>query len=305
MQRVLRFLNLLKNNVAKNGTKVLAEVLPGEAMRITVYAARPWKVQPGQHIFLYLPGISLWQSHPFSIAWSEQSALYAPSPSPDSYEIEKGNLVTSTTAALPIEASMSLIVRKRSGATSNLYNRAVKAGGRLSCRAAVEGPYGGLHSLNSYGTVLLFAGGVGITHHVPYIRRLVDGFAQGTVSCRKLVMVWSVQSAEHLEWVRPWMTSILGMDGRRDLLRIMIFVTRPDPNNPQALDVQSPSASVKMFPGRRPDVASIVEAEAVDQVGAMAIGVCGSGELSDAVRAEARKRTKFGNVDFFDEAFSW
>jgi hypothetical protein len=35
--------------------------------------------------------------------------------------------------------------------------------------------------MHSYGTVMLFAGGVGITHQVPLVRDLVAGYANGTV----------------------------------------------------------------------------------------------------------------------------
>lgn len=277
----------------------MAEILPGDAMRVTIETARPLRVKPGSHMFLYLPSVGLWTSHPFSIAWSERQGSY----DLDSLEVEKGGVVT-TREITPAENSLSLVIRKRSGVTSTLYKKAEKAGGRFYCRAMVEGPYGGLHGLDSYGTVLMFAGGVGITHPVPYIRHLIAGYQNGTVACRKIRLVWSVQSSEHLEWVRPWMTTILGMEGRRDILKIMVFVTRPDTLG-SGIDVQSPSASVQMFPGRRPDIASIIDTEALDQVGTMAISVCGTGAMSDDVRAHARKIQNFSNVDLFDEAFSW
>ena len=53
---------------------------------------------------------------------------------------------------------------------------------------------GGHHNLDSYGTVMLFAAGIGITHQVPYVRSLVTGYANNTVACRKLTLVWIIQS---------------------------------------------------------------------------------------------------------------
>ena len=292
-------MSLLFNNVGNGTSKIMAEILPGDAMRVTIETARPMRVKPGSHLFLYIPSVALWTSHPFSIAWSEKQGSY----DVDSYEIEKGGSVA-TQEITPTDNSLSLVVRKRSGMTSTLYKKTEKAGGRLFCTAFVEGPYGGLHGLDSYGTILMFAGGVGITHHVPYIRHLVAGYQNGTVACRKILLVWAVQSSTHLEWVRPWMTTILGMEGRRDILKVMVFVTKRD-EGPTGMDVSSPSASVQMFPGRRPDVKSIIDTEAVEQVGTMAVSVCGSGALSDDVRAYTRNIHSATNVDLYDEAFSW
>ncbi len=154
--------------------------------------------------------------------------------------------------------------------------------------------------MHSYGTVMLFAGGVGITHQVPHVRDLVAGYSSGSVAARKIVLVWIIQSPEHLEWIRPWMTSILAMDKRRDCLRIMLFVSRPRSTK----EIHSPSATVQMFPGR-PNIETLIDMEMENQVGAMGVSVCGAGALSDDVRAACRARQHKGNLDFVEEAFSW
>ncbi len=55
----------------------------------------------------------------------------------------------------------------------------------------------------------------------------------------------------------------------------------------------------------RPRVQDIVEAEFVKRIGAMTVGVCGPGALADDVRAAARGVVTMGNVDFWEEAFTW
>lgn len=171
---------------------------------------------------------------------------------------------------------------------------------RLTLRAFAEGPYGSIHSMDSYGTVLLVAGGVGITHHVPFVRHLVHGYAEGTVAARRVTLVWIIQSPEHLEWIRPWMTSILAMDRRREVLRIMLFITRPR----NTKEIQSPSATVQMFPGR-PNIDTLVGMEVENQVGAMGVLCCGNGSLSDDVRRVCRKRQDQTNIDYVEESFTW
>ena len=147
---------------------------------------------------------------------------------------------------------------------------------------------------------MLFAAGVGITHQVPHVRDLVAGYANGTVATRKVILVWIIQSPEHLEWIRPWMTQILGMPSRRDILKILLFVTRPRSTK----EIHSPSSSVQMFPGK-PDVGALVGKEQEKQVGAMAVSVCGTGSLADDVRKAVNERCEETEMDFYEEAFSW
>jgi predicted ferric reductase len=68
----MRFIRLVVRNVGKGGTSADVEVLPGDALRVTVRMARPWTFRPGQHAYLYLPSVGLWTNHPFSVAWSEE-----------------------------------------------------------------------------------------------------------------------------------------------------------------------------------------------------------------------------------------
>lgn len=289
--RAARTLRLVYRNIGAGGTKTLVEALPGNAVRVTVNMARPWTFKPGQHAYLYLPTISFWQSHPFSIAWSEEEQDLAS----EKLAMTKQDILSMQ------KTTMSYVIRARTGMTKTLYDRAAaQPDGKLWTTCFAEGPYGGLHSMNSYGTVVMFAGGVGVTFAVPFVRQLVAGFSDGTVATRKIVLVWIIQTPEHLEWIRPWMTTILAMNNRRDCLRVKIFVSRPSSHK----EVSSPSSTVQMFPGR-PNVDTLIGQEMEQQVGTMAVSVCGPGALSDEVRLAVRKRQYDGSVDFIDEAFTW
>lgn len=290
--RFLRMARVAYHNFGQGGTKTLIEALPGNAVRVTVTMARPWTFRPGQHAYLYLPTISFWQSHPFSLAWSEEGDTFE---NGDKLAVSRNDILGKG------KTTMSFVIRARTGMTNALYQRAAEArDGRLTTTCLVEGPYGGEHPLHSYGTAVLFAGGVGITHQVPHVRDLVAGFANGTVATRKVILVWVIQSPEHLEWIRPWMTQILAMDRRREILRIMLFVSRPRSTK----EIHSPSSTVQMFPGR-PNIETLLSMEMENQVGAMAVTVCGPGALSDEVRQAVRRRQYAGTVDFIEEAFSW
>jgi len=291
IERVLRFVWLVRNNTGNGITKAEVEALPGDAVRITLRIAKPWKFQPGQHVYMYMPSVGLWTSHPFSLAWSDEQPDFT----------EKGlPMARQDIFAARKAATMSLIIRRRTGFTDKMYRKAENSpAGKFTTTALVEGPYGN-QSFQSYGTVMLFAAGVGITHQVPHVRDLVAAYSNGTCATRKVVLVWIIQSPEHLEWIRPWMTQILGMDKRRDILKILLFVTRPRSTK----EIHSPSSSVQMFPGK-PDVGALIEKEQATQVGAMAVSVCGTGSLSDDVRRATRERCQKTEIDVFEEAFSW
>ncbi|KAI9822015.1 MAG: hypothetical protein M1832_003187 [Thelocarpon impressellum] len=285
-ERGVRALALVYRNLGHARTRALVETLPGDAVRVTLDMARPWTSRPGQHIFLYMPSVGLWTSHPFSVAWAGDA-----DPSGEKgMELERQQS----------KSSISLVIRRRTGFTENLYRKAEQAKGKLVLTAFAEGPYGGNQDLDSYGTVMLFAGGVGITHQVLHVRQLVEGFANGTVAARRIVLVWVIQSPEHLEWIRPWMTTILAIDRRRDVLRVLLFVTRPRSTK----EIHSPSATVQMFPGK-PNVDTLVALETENQVGAMGVTVCGPGSLADDVRGAVRKRQGVANIDFVEASYSW
>ncbi|RYP79103.1 hypothetical protein DL771_000081 [Monosporascus sp. 5C6A] len=289
--RFLRFARVVYRNVGNGGNKTVVEALPGNSVRVTVTMARPWTFRPGQHAYLYMPTISFWQSHPFSVAWSEEA---------ESLGSEKLAMNRQDVLAMQ-KTSMSFIIRGRTGMTNALYQRAAASNeGRVTTTCWVEGPYGGEHRMHSYGSVMLFAGGVGITHAVPHVRDLVAGYANGTVATRKVVLVWIIQSPEHLEWIRPWMTEILAMERRREVLRIMLFISRPRSTK----EIHSPSATVQMFPGR-PNIETLLAMETEQQIGAMGVTVCGPGTLSDEVRQAVRRRQNYQSIDFIEEAFSW
>ncbi|KAJ5643871.1 uncharacterized protein N7484_006378 [Penicillium longicatenatum] len=286
-ERTVRIVILIYRNYGPNSTMANVEILHGDAMRITLRLARPWTFKPGQHLYLYIPAVGWWTSHPFSIAWSENT-----------HSDEEGLPSSEDDLLGNRQSTISLLVQRRAGMTDHLFRKASK--GSTTYRALTEGPYGNIHSLDSYGTVLLFAGGLGIAHQISFVRHLVSGFAEGTLATRRIFLVWVVRSSAHLEWVRSWITSILEMDRQRDILRIMLFITQPQSTK----EIQECSMTIPIFPGR-PNVETLIDMEIGSQIGAMGVMVCGSGSLSDDVRHVCRRRQAASNIDFIEESFSW
>ncbi|ORY16431.1 ferric reductase like transmembrane component-domain-containing protein [Clohesyomyces aquaticus] len=287
-------------------TQITIEAMPGEAVRITAFMTKPWTPRPGCHVHMYLPTISGLASHPFSVAWSpnqnhilnssdsksEKSSLSLPSNTSD---LKK----SVAPSAPPRSTQISLICRARTGLTRSMYERACKSPKEtFHTWGMLEGPYGTHQSLDSYGTVVLFAGGVGITHQVMYIKQLLEGFQNKTTCTQKILLVWQVPDSECLEWVRPWMDEILRMKSRKKVLRVMLFISRPKK------PLSNISESVRMIPGRC-DFKTIVQKEFEDRVGAMVVQCCGSGGFADDVRAAVRPKIEEGSVEYIEEAFTY
>jgi hypothetical protein len=58
----------------------------------------------------------------------------------------------------------------------------------------VEGPYGREIDLRPFGTVLLFATGIGIAAHIPYLRRLVELERHWDAMTKRIALFWEIQS---------------------------------------------------------------------------------------------------------------
>lgn len=334
IDRFIRLVRILYRNTSfsfsrfrgQQLTRAHIELLPDEAMCVTLTLPRPWTFTPGQHLYVTIPTIGFWGSHPFSIAWSSASESSEAigsrvpsswsSPSSDS---EKGlpleTIRTATSTSTPQTAT--LLIRRRSGFTSTLYKRLLAHHGTLSSLPClIDGPYRSQSNepFQSSGTVLLFAGGIGITHALPYIPHLLAAHSLGTTALRRIRLIWVVHSPDHLEWIRPYMNEILSTHKRRDVFRIQIYITRGGGNgNGNGItgslttggkDLYAPGTNVQMFPGR-PDVDAIVEAESHAQIGAMGVGVCGPGGLADDVRLAVRRRCASRSIEFVQEGFGW
>lgn len=275
------------------------QALPGEATRVTMHLPHHADVRPGTHAYIRFRDVGLWENHPFSIAWVEHR-LKDPT-LPLTAEQKQAELFACPPPRA-LRTSVSFVVGAQTGFTRRLYNRARASGAvALTLPATFEGPYAGHHSLDSYGHAVLIAGATGITHQISYLRHLVDGFNNGTVATRRVMLVWIVRDHEALEWVRPWMDAVLRMPNRRQVLQIRLFVTRPK----KAKEITSSSTTVQMFPGR-PNIPTLLQKEVSEQVGAMCVTVCGPGALADDVRSAVRTVQTAGTViDFVEESFTW
>ncbi|RMZ80216.1 hypothetical protein DV737_g3096, partial [Chaetothyriales sp. CBS 132003] len=306
-ERLLRVARIVYLNHARQAgsTKLVVTALPGEASRLTFQLPRHVTIQPGSHVYVYLPKVTLWQSHPFSVAWTYDSSELASGAAelgpktPSTAERQGPPLLHRSGSRTP--TTFSLICAARTGMTRKIYEiaRASPSGSVQMC-GFVEGPYAGHESLASYGTVFLYAGGAGITHHLVQIRHLLASAQDKTVATRKIVLVWTVREAEAFSWVRDWMEEILTMPGRREMLRVYLYVTRPK----KLEGFVSAGKTMRMIAGRCCPGA-VLDQELPHRIGATMVSVCGPGAFADEVRAAVRARIHLGTLDMNEESFTW
>jgi Ferric reductase NAD binding domain/FAD-binding domain len=290
-QRLARIIRIVYRNVGRPVTKAEIEVMSGIAMRVKVRLARPWTFTPGQHAYLYVPSVGWWTAHPFSVVWTDEDVEDSGS--------EKDVLPQSMDDVTTRKRNIYFLIRRMKGFTNDLYIKAQKNGGKLSATALVEGPYNH-QTLHSYGTVVLIAAGIGITHIVPHVHDLVRGHGTGAVAARRVLLVWSVRTLEELELIRDWMTVILALPRRREVLRIVIYAFQLDKSETADL----PSSTIQVFPGIA-KFGPIMDEEVKNSVGSIGVCVCGIGVVADEVRFACRKWMDRVSIDFIEESFSW
>jgi predicted ferric reductase len=143
----------------RNGAVVLRLELP-----------RPWKIQPGDIIYLRCLSISfrsLFESHPFSITWWE----------------EDENVSGQATIIF-------LLINPQHGFTSRLLHRSNQ---NRPLQMAIDGPFGKAVKTSDYGTIVLFATGIGIAALMPFIKATMDDHKAGRTSVRRMSLIWEVE----------------------------------------------------------------------------------------------------------------
>jgi predicted ferric reductase len=173
--------------------------LQGGMTKLQVLAPENFGYTPGQHCFLRFPELSMVDNHPFTLA----SAL----------------------AATRMEDNcLTFLVRTHSGFTRRLASYCqLHPDQQLS--AWVDGPYGGVGRRLEllYDELVLIAGGSGITACLPWLDQAVR---VKETRVRRVVLLWSVTSEEHLSWIHEFLSSVLAAARHDTVIELRFHVTR-------------------------------------------------------------------------------
>lgn len=144
--------------------------LTNNGVKVTIPTRMRW--QAGQHVFLRIPGLSLFDNHPFTVASVMQEGK--------GNDFEYNDLV--------------LVFKPHRGFTKRMFDIS-RSMPDASYKAYLDGPYGGLsRKLEAFETVLMIAGGSGITPIVAHLQHLVQKFRKGEALTRDIRIVWTVKN---------------------------------------------------------------------------------------------------------------
>ncbi|CAK7271455.1 hypothetical protein SEPCBS119000_004613 [Sporothrix epigloea] len=163
------------------GDEAAITIMSENAIKITIPTQMRWK--PGQYVYLRMPGISLWESHPFTV-----SSLCS-----EDFESDYGEAYRDCV----------LVFRPYGGFTRRVLETAMDKGPFHTYRAFLDGPYGGMRrELSAFDTCILIAGGSGITSLMSQLLNLIKRMRDGKAITKKIVVVWSLKRLQVMDWFR-------------------------------------------------------------------------------------------------------
>ena len=153
-------------------------------LKVLVPLSITWR--PGQHVFLRIPALSLLDNHPFTIA------------SAPSLPCTRGEEQSGDSAH-----TLTFLIRPHDGFTSKLLSY-INSNADASLSVHLDGPYGGFPRRleNAYDSIILVAGGGGITASPSWLAYLAPRLAAGGVTTANVRLIWVVRKRVHLEWAK-------------------------------------------------------------------------------------------------------
>jgi hypothetical protein len=163
------------------GDEAAVTLMPENAIKITIPTQMKWR--PGQYVYLRMPGISVFENHPFTIA----------SLCSDDFPSEYGEGYR----------DMVIVFRPFGGFTKKVRQSALEHGPWHTYRAFVDGPYGGMQRrIEAFEDVVLIAGGSGITAIISQLLCLIKKMRDGKAVTRKIHVIWALKRPETMEWFK-------------------------------------------------------------------------------------------------------
>ncbi|KAF9528716.1 ferric reductase NAD binding domain-containing protein [Crepidotus variabilis] len=265
------YLNPFSSKESKRALDASIEVLSPLFLRVSFKRPAYFRWRPGQSAFICFPTISAlpWESHPFTISSLPKATL------------DGSNEIV-------------FLLRVHRGLTARLLKEAKV---EKTYPVFINGPYSNPPVLGGYNTVMLIAGGSGISFALPLFEYLTSMPQSSKDRPQRVVLIWAIRDADHAQWLAPAIRNIPG-----DLsVSVKIFVT----SDKTAVSAEN-SADVSLSdekteePGLhdrplvsvdygRPSITAIVKNEVEKSRGRMCVNVCGPSGLIEATRVAVRK----------------
>ncbi|KAK9427357.1 ferric reductase NAD binding domain-containing protein [Lipomyces doorenjongii] len=227
----------------------------GDAVYDVAKPAVHCQPKPGQYVFVYVLRHNFWESHPFSIIETR-----------DKHYI--------------------FVAKAQEGLTKNIHECATEQNGNHAVSVSIEGPYGDSYPIAQYETVLLVAGGIGITAIMSYALDLKCRNTQQHVR-----LYWMARGKDPHSWVQDQLQELT----EGGLIDVHIYVTGKTEEVNEKKGSESESDLCRkneavvshMTYAQRPDIGSAISDTVHISGGSVAVVSCGPGSLADVYSAEA------------------
>ncbi|KAF2231846.1 hypothetical protein EV356DRAFT_518227 [Viridothelium virens] len=163
------------------GEESAVTLMDENAIKVTIPSQMRWR--PGQYVYLRMPGISVFENHPFTIA--SLCSEDFPSEYGEGYR------------------DMVLVFKPFKGFTKKVLESALEHGPWHTYRAFIDGPYGGMRRrLEAFDHVVLIAGGSGITAIASQLLDLIKRMRDGKAVTKNVQVIWAIKRPETMEWFK-------------------------------------------------------------------------------------------------------
>jgi predicted ferric reductase len=200
-------LNIRNNWFA--GAPATLTVLPGDVTRIDVWQDGNFNWTPSAHVFLRFTEVAPLDNHPFTIS--------SPPPKPGS-----------------AQSHLIFLARSHAGFTQKLAKHVHAKSGHedaVTTTVWVDGPYGGIHRplLTRYDSLVLVAGGTGITSCLPWLLHSVAQAKTESPRLKRVALVWAMKHADALSWLADEFESVAGKEVEIEMT-IRFYITGNGPS---------------------------------------------------------------------------
>ncbi|KAK9321769.1 ferric reductase like transmembrane component-domain-containing protein [Lipomyces orientalis] len=282
--RVIRIIRLTAFGLTANAD---AKII-GDVIELQVAAPRcGWTARAGQYAYIYFRYFNFWENHPFSL-------------------VEKRG------------DKYIFVAKVKGGATKKLWNYlSKKPDSSAKLGVWIEGPYGEKFNTVPFGTVLLIAGGIGISAMYGYATELKQRAKAGQ---QHVILLWVCRREDT---VYPLTTQIFEMY-KDEGVEVHLYITDDSKrgstvkeeersNDEKSADTSNAASDdaieflLSSAKNIRPDLTRTITDVVRSATTSVAVVVCGPDEMNDECRRATVANIDYGTtrVEYFEEAFAW
>ncbi|KAK9461269.1 ferric reductase like transmembrane component-domain-containing protein [Lipomyces oligophaga] len=271
--RVVRFIRM-----SSFGFNCPAQVkLVGDVLMLEIKAqGLKWSDGPGKYAYIYFWKFNFWENHPFSLV-ERRGDTYI------------------------------FAAKAKDGLTKKVFKYVASQADQSALMSVmVEGPYGESFQVEPFGTVLLIAGGIGVTAMYPYAKKLANLQIPG----QHIILHWICHSDDT---VKSLLSEMKGLSGTGVEVHVHVttgkvddLLTSSDSEKDEKTSNDDASGLSSLVSIGRPELDQLISSTIANADKSVAVAVCGPDSMNDTCRrSTANHLVGPHHVEYFEEAFAW